>query len=30
MFDALKTFEGPIIEVHISNIHAWDELHRHS
>jgi 3-dehydroquinate dehydratase II len=30
MFDALKIFEGPIIEVHISNIHARDELHRHS
>jgi 3-dehydroquinate dehydratase-2 len=28
MFDALKIFEGPIIEVHISNIHARDELHR--
>ena len=28
--DALKTFEGPIIETHISNIHARDELHRHS
>jgi 3-dehydroquinate dehydratase II len=30
MFDALKTFEGPIIELHISNIHARDEMHRHS
>ena len=28
--DALKMFEGPIIEVHISNIHARDKLHRHS
>jgi 3-dehydroquinate dehydratase II len=30
IIDALKTFEGPIIEVHISNIHARDKLHRHS
>lgn len=30
MFDALKVFEAPIVEVHISNIHARDELHRHS
>ena len=30
LFDVLKTFEGPIVEVHISNIHARDELHRHS
>ena len=30
MFDALKIFEGPIFEVHVSNIHARDELHRHS
>jgi 3-dehydroquinate dehydratase-2 len=30
LFDAFKAFEGPIIEVHISNIHARDELHRHS
>lgn len=30
LFDALKIFPGPIIEIHISNIHARDELHRHS
>ena len=30
ILDALNTFEGPIIEVHISNIHRRDELHRHS
>jgi 3-dehydroquinate dehydratase-2 len=30
IIDALKTFDGPIIEVYISNIHARDELHRHS
>jgi 3-dehydroquinate dehydratase-2 len=30
ILDALKTFDGLIIEVHISNIHARDELHRHS
>jgi 3-dehydroquinate dehydratase II len=30
IYDALKAFEGPIIEVHISNIHARDELHHHS
>jgi len=28
--DALKAFDGPIIELHISNIHARDEYHRHS
>ena len=30
LLDALKAFDGPIIEVHISNIHARDEHHRHS
>jgi 3-dehydroquinate dehydratase-2 len=30
IFDALKAFEGPIVELHLSNIHARDELHRHS
>jgi 3-dehydroquinate dehydratase-2 len=30
IFDALKIFPGPIFEVHISNIHARDQLHRHS
>jgi 3-dehydroquinate dehydratase-2 len=30
MYDAMKIFSGPIFEVHISNIHARDELHRHS
>src|SRR5215510_1311191 len=30
MFDAIKIFDGPVFEVHISNIHARDELHRHS
>jgi 3-dehydroquinate dehydratase II len=28
--DAIKAFEGPVMEVHISNIHARDEHHRHS
>jgi 3-dehydroquinate dehydratase-2 len=30
IIDALKIFEGPVIELHISNIHARDEQHRHS
>ena len=30
MVDAIKAFEGPVLGVHISNIHARDEHHRHS
>lgn len=30
IFDALKIYDGPVIELHISNIHARDALHRHS
>jgi 3-dehydroquinate dehydratase-2 len=30
MVDAIKAFDGPVMEVHISNIHARDEHHRHS
>jgi 3-dehydroquinate dehydratase-2 len=30
LLDALKIFPGPIMETHISNIHARDEQHRHS
>ncbi|MEH2477288.1 3-dehydroquinate dehydratase-2 [Nitrobacteraceae bacterium AZCC 2146] len=30
IMDALKAFEGPIVELHISNIHARDKYHRHS
>jgi len=30
MVDAFRLFAGPIIEVHVSNIHARDELHRNS
>jgi len=28
--DAIRAFEGPVFEVHISNIHARDEVHRNS
>ncbi len=30
ILDAMKIFEKPIYEVHISNIHARDEVHHHS
>jgi 3-dehydroquinate dehydratase-2 len=30
IIDALKIFEKPVIELHISNIHTRDALHRHS
>ena len=30
ILDAIKAFEGPLLEVHISNIHGRDEYHRHS
>lgn len=30
IIDAIKIFEKPVVELHISNIHARDELHRHS
>jgi 3-dehydroquinate dehydratase II len=30
LLDALKTFDGPILEVHISNIHRREELYHRS
>jgi 3-dehydroquinate dehydratase-2 len=30
IFDALKMFPGPIIELHISNIHRRDAIYHHS
>ena len=30
MLDALKMFEGPIIELHITNIHRREEHYHHS
>ncbi|MNF43172.1 3-dehydroquinate dehydratase [compost metagenome] len=30
VLDALKLLNAPLIELHLSNIHARDELHRHS
>lgn len=30
VLDALKVIDAPLIELHLSNIHARDELHRHS
>jgi 3-dehydroquinate dehydratase II len=28
--DALRAYDGPVIELHLSNIHARDAIHQHS
>jgi 3-dehydroquinate dehydratase-2 len=30
LIDAMKALGKPVVELHVSNIHARDELHRHS
>lgn len=30
VLDALRIFGKPIVEIHLSNIHARDDMHRHS
>src|SRR6202035_1850174 len=30
IIEGIRAFEGPVLEVRISNIHPLDELHRHS
>lgn len=30
ILDALKMFDGPVIELHISNIHSRDPIYHHS